>query len=75
MWPLSSADLNLMKFAMLSIMESDVKPGKHSNTPVLLYVLDTVWSDFSEETMWRSFRVVMRHMKDVVRAKGGELES
>lgn len=74
-WPPSSPDINPMDFSVWSILENEVSKVSHSSVPVLKKALDKAWSNLDAEVVQRACASVTPHLRAVVKAKGGHIET
>ncbi|XP_059096817.1 uncharacterized protein LOC131891306 [Tigriopus californicus] len=74
MWPPSSPDLNVMDYAIWSILERKVGVKTYSNVEDLKVALLAAWADLDEEVIRRSCGAARKRLNVVIKAKGGYCE-
>ena len=71
LWPPSSPDLNLMDFAVWSILESNACSSYHPSARSLKAKLKHCWDTIIPGTIHASCNQVTDRLRHVVEAKGG----
>ena len=74
MWPSSVPDINLMDFAIWSILESDVSTRSYPNLDSWKAAIHSAWVKLSEEVLRHSCASVTTRIELIIKAKGGDFE-